>query len=102
MEDTEDLVTPKFDDVFFGVLVSLLGHVEALEDLTDISHVEDVVRLGRSRQELLRDAVEELDAANSEGFAKGLDLFREVVEFEDGQVFKDSLQVLLVGHSVID
>lgn len=48
MEDTKDLVAPKFDDVFFGVLICLLSHVEALEDLTDISHVEDIVRLGRS------------------------------------------------------
>jgi hypothetical protein len=77
VEDSKDLVTPKFDEVFFGVLVCLLGHVEALEDFADISHVENIVRLGRSRKELLRHGVEELNCSNSEGFAECLDLFRE-------------------------
>jgi len=52
MEHSKNFVTPKFDQMFFGILVGFLSHVKTLEDFTNITHVEDVVRLGWRRQEL--------------------------------------------------
>lgn len=78
-------MTPKLNHVFFGVLVCLLGHVESLENFRDITHVEHVVRVSWSGQELILHGLEELDSADSEWLAKCLDLLGEVVEFEGGE-----------------
>jgi len=90
-EDSHDLVAPKFDEVLLGVLVSLLGHVETLEDLRDITHVENVMGVSGRGQEPLRDSVEQLDGSDCEVFAESFDLLREVVELEGGEGLKDSL-----------
>lgn len=54
-------MTPKFNQVFFGILVRLVCHVESLEDFGDITHIENIVRFGWCRQELLLNSVEEMD-----------------------------------------
>jgi hypothetical protein len=102
VEDSQDLVAPKLDQVLFGVLVGFLGLVKTSEHFADVSHVEHVVgALGRG-QELLRNVVEELDRSNGKRLADSLDLIREVVELELCEVAKDLLQVLLRWVGVLD
>lgn len=82
MENSQNLVAPELDKMVLGVLVGLLRVVQTLEHLRDISHIEEVVGVGRRGQELLLNLVEQLNGCHGEGFTKSFDLLREVVEFE--------------------
>lgn len=85
VEDTQDLVAPKFDQVLLGVLICLLSHVQALEHLRDITHVEHVVSVGGRWQELLLHSVVHIDGTKGQVLAQSLDLLGEVEELECGQ-----------------
>jgi hypothetical protein len=102
MEDTHYFVTPKFNQMFFCVLVRLLSLVAALEDFADIAHVEHIMRLSRGGQELLRNTVKQLDSCNSKWVAKCLDFFREAVELCCSESFKNAFQVLFRWVDVIN
>jgi len=65
VEDTHYFVTPEFYQVLFCVLVRLLSLVAALKYFTNITHVENIMRLSRGRQELLWNTVEKLDSCDS-------------------------------------
>jgi len=101
VEHSQDFVAPKLDQVIFGVLVGLLGAVKTLEHLRDVSHIEDVVGVGRCGQELLLNLVEQLDGSHGEGLAKGLDLLGEGAELKGSKGLEYSLQVGLVRHHVV-
>jgi hypothetical protein len=66
--------------VLLGVLVLFLSHIETLEDLGNVAHVEYVVRVRWRGQELFLHVLEELDGADSKRLAEGLNLLLEVVE----------------------
>jgi hypothetical protein len=95
-------VTPQFDEVFLGVLVCLLSHIQALEYLGDIAHVENVMGVSGGRQELFRHSVKQLDGGDGQVFAESLDFFREVVELEGGKGFKNPLEIGFRGNGVVD
>lgn len=61
LEDSQDLMSPQLNDVLLAFVEVLICKVYSLEYLGDVSHVEDVVRLGWSWQEVLLDDVEEVD-----------------------------------------
>jgi hypothetical protein len=88
-------VTPQLNDVLLGVLVLLLSHVQALEDFRDVTHVEHVVRVGWSWQELLLNVVEECNSCNSKILALSLDVLRELLEFVFSKCLEDALHVIL-------
>jgi hypothetical protein len=54
-------VSPKLDDVFSSFVEVLVCLVKSLEHFGDISHVEYVVTLGWSWQELLLYDIEDVD-----------------------------------------
>jgi hypothetical protein len=101
MEHTEHLMAPELDDVLFALIEILVGLIHALEYLRDVAHVKDVVGLGGGRQEVLLDIVEQIDRRYSEGLAKILDLFVEVLEFEGGDRLKDLLHLSLCGDGIV-
>ena len=102
VEDSQDLVAPKLDQVLFGILVGLLSLIKTSEHFADVSHVEHVVgALGRGK-ELLRNVVKKLNRSNGKRLADSLDLIREVVELELGEVTEDLFQILLRWVGVLD
>lgn len=80
MEYTQTLVHPESVDRHLGVTVEPVEHVDTLNDLRDVSQVEDVVRLLRCWQEGLRDSSEEIQRRLRDGLSKRLDLFLKLLE----------------------
>jgi len=88
-------MSPQLDDVFFTLIEVLVSLVQTLENLGHISHVENVVTLCWSWQELVLDDVEQVDSGNSQWLRQVLDFFIENLEFEGSDSFIDSLHVSL-------
>lgn len=65
MEHSEYLVGPKFDHLFFAFVVIFFGFIHSLENLTDVSHIENIVIFGRSWQEVIRNLVVNVDGCLS-------------------------------------
>jgi len=51
-EDTKQLVNPEFYDILLAFIEPVVSQVNSLENLGHISHIENVMRLSRSRQKL--------------------------------------------------
>ena len=102
VEDTEDLVAPEFDDLFLALIEVFFDHVHALENLANIAHVENVMGLSGSGEEVLTQLVEQLNSSNSKRFALGADFFVECGEFHFDNCLENALHVLLVRDRVVD
>ena len=61
MEHSEDLMTPKFDNLFFALVIILVSEEKTLEDLRDVAHVVNVMSLFRCGQEILHALIEDVD-----------------------------------------
>jgi hypothetical protein len=101
VEDSEDFMSPELHDLLLALIEILVGLVETLEDLGDISHVEDVVTLGWGRQEVLLDDVEKVDCCQSEGLAKVLNLLIEDLELEGSDGLEDLLHLSLCWDGIV-
>jgi hypothetical protein len=67
IEDSEDFVSPELYDLFLALIEVLICLVKSLEDLRDISHVEDVVALSWCRKEILLDDIEKVNRSQRHG-----------------------------------
>lgn len=94
-------MSPELHDLLFALIEILVSLVETLEDLGDISHVEDVVTLGWGRQEVLLDDVEKVDCSQSKGLAEVLNLLIEDLEFEGCDGLEDLLHLSLCWNCVV-
>jgi len=102
MEHTHNFVTPKFDDLFLAFIEFLACLVNTLEDLGDITHVENVVSLCWGRQEVLSNLVVKLNGGCGKSLTESLDFIIEVLEFGLADSFIDLLHVALRGNGVVD
>jgi hypothetical protein len=102
LEHSKDLVTPELDDVLFAFVEVLVSLIHTLEHLRDISHVEDVVALGRSRKEVLLNDIEEVNSSQGHRFAQVLDFLIEVLELKSGNSLEDLLHLGFGRDSVVD
>ena len=102
MEHSEYLVGPKFDHLFFAFVVIFFGFIHSLENLTDVSHIENIVRFGRSWQEVIRNLVVNVDGCLSKRLWLALDFFEEGLEFCQCNCVEDLHHIGFIGNSVID
>lgn len=77
MEDSHSFMDPKSENRQFGITVELVENVNALNDLTDISHVENIVWLGRGGQEVISNWVIQTDRSHSQSLS---DLLYVIIE----------------------
>jgi hypothetical protein len=65
MEYSQNLMTPKLDDMLFSFIVCRTGLIETLEHFGCISHVEDVMTLGWGWEELFSHLIEKRNCSLS-------------------------------------
>lgn len=102
VEDSEDLVTPQFDDLLFRFVVVLVSQEKSLEHLGDITHVVDVMCLRRCGQEISHALVEDVDSCDSQSVLEHLDVVAELVEFSHEDRLVDLAHLLLTWVSEVD
>ena len=101
MEDTKYLVGPQLYDLFFAFIEILIGLIESLEYLRNITHVEHVVTLGRGRQEIQLDNVEQVNSGQGHCLTLNLNFFVENLEFVGGNCLENSFHLRLSWDSVV-
>ena len=92
MENSHCFVNPKPENGQFRITVEFVENVNTLDDLADISHVEDVMRLGRSGQECISNRVVKTDGCHCQCFGYLLYLIIEILgkEFVRQNVVENS------------
>jgi len=101
VEDTKDLVGPELNDLFFSLIEVLVGLIDALEHFRNITHVEHIVTLGRSRQEVQLDDIEQVNGSQSHSLTLNLDFFVEDLEFKGGNCLENSFHLRLSWDCVV-
>ena len=101
IEDSKDFVAPELDDLLLRFVEVLVGHVQSLEHLGDITHVKAVMTLGRCGKELILRLVEEVNCRNSDWLNQTLDLFIELGELDCCNRFEDPLHLGVAWHGEV-
>jgi len=101
IEDSEDFVSPELYDLFLALIEVLICLVKSLEDLRDISHVEDVVALSWCRKEILLDDIEKVNRSQRHGLTEVLDLLIKDLEFEGCNCLEDFLHLGLSRDGIV-
>mmetsp|Transcript_27209 Transcript_27209/g.33035 ORF Transcript_27209/g.33035 Transcript_27209/m.33035 type:complete len:256 (-) Transcript_27209:419-1186(-) len=94
MEHAARLVNPEPHEHLLSRAAPGRDHQQTLENFAQITKIERVMRLGRRRKELLRNASKHLHAGVHHRLQKGLELFLEVVQEPAENTRKDSLCAL--------
>lgn len=82
MEHPQTLMHPQPQHRHLRVTVELIEYVDTLDDLADVSHVEDVVGFGGGRQEVLAHRLVEVYCGEGQGLRQGLYLVLELLQLE--------------------
>lgn len=82
MEHSQTLMHPQPIHCDFGVAVELIEDIYSLNDLTDVTHIEDIVRFGWSRQEILRNCLVKVDSCDRESLSQWLDFIFKLLRLE--------------------
>jgi hypothetical protein len=95
---------PQSEDSQLRVAVKLVENVNALNNLADVSHVEDVMRLGWSGQEIINNGVVNVYCCCCEGFRYLLDVVVEVLseEFVRQDIMINSTHLALRGEGKVE
>jgi hypothetical protein len=102
VENTKDLVRPQLNNLLFTFVEVLICLIESLEHLGDITHVEYVVTLCRSRQEVQLNDIEQVNGGHGHSLTQNLDLLVEDLEFEGSDSLKNPLHLRLSWNSIVN
>ena len=94
-------MSPELNNLLLALIEVLISLIKTLENLRDISHVENVMTLGGGWEEILLDNVEQVNCCKSERLTKVLDLFVKDLEFESCNSLEDLLHLSLCWDGVV-
>lgn len=97
-------MNPQSENSQFGVTVEFIEDVDTLYDFADISHVEDVMRFSRSRQEVVSYRIVESNGSSREGLRNLFDLIIEILshEFMREDVMENASHLSFGGEGEVD
>jgi len=82
VENSQIFVDPKSQQGLLRVAVETVELKHALNDFRNIPHVENVVRLGRGRQEQVNDKFVQVDCGHCDKLSVRLDFFLKFLKFK--------------------